>query len=71
LFLSLVGGLLGVAFGYFGSNTVSSANGWRVAIDASTILLAFSFSAVVGIFFGFYPALKASNLSPIEALRYE
>ncbi len=71
LFLSLVGGILGVAFGYFGSNAVSTANGWRVAIDTSTILLAFSFSAVVGIFFGFYPALKASNLSPIEALRYE
>jgi putative ABC transport system permease protein len=71
LFLSLVGGLLGVAFGFLGSNAVSSANGWRVEIDPSTVILAFSFSAVVGVFFGFYPAVKASNLSPIEALRYE
>lgn len=71
LFLSLVGGLLGVLFGVVGSNTVSSANGWRVVVDPSTVALAYSFSAVVGVFFGFYPALKASNLSPIEALRYE
>lgn len=71
LFLSLVGGLLGVVFGIVGSNVVSTANGWRVSIDTSTVLLAFSFSAVVGVFFGFYPALKASKLRPIEALRYE
>jgi putative ABC transport system permease protein len=71
LFLSLVGGLLGVAFGIGGSNWVSSVNGWRVQIDISTVMLAFSFSAIVGIFFGFYPAFKASQLSPIEALRYE
>ena len=71
LFLSLVGGLLGVIFGYTGSNIVSSQNGWRVLVEPSTVILAYSFSAVVGVFFGFYPALKASNLSPIEALRYE
>ncbi len=71
LFLSLVGGLIGVAFGFFGSNVVSEQNGWRVTVSSSTVTLAFSFSAVVGVFFGFYPALKASNLSPIEALRYE
>jgi putative ABC transport system permease protein len=71
LFLSLVGGLLGVLFGVVGSNAVSAANGWRVVILPATVTLAFSFSAVVGVFFGFYPALKASNLSPIEALRYE
>jgi putative ABC transport system permease protein len=71
LFLSLVGGLIGVAVGYGGSTAVSQANGWRVEVAPQTVLLAFSFSAVVGIFFGFYPALKASNLSPIEALRYE
>jgi putative ABC transport system permease protein len=71
LFLSLVGGLLGVLFGVLGSNAVSSSNGWRVSIEVPTVALAFSFSAVVGVFFGFYPALKASNLSPIEALRYE
>ncbi|GAB4464402.1 MAG: ABC transporter permease [Armatimonadaceae bacterium] len=71
LFLSLVGGLLGIAFGFGGSSFVANANGWRVETDPSAVMLAFSFSAIVGVFFGFYPALKASNLSPIEALRYE
>ena len=71
LFLSLVGGLLGVLFGVVGSNAVSATNGWRVVVEPATVALAYSFSAFVGIFFGFYPALKASNLSPIDALRYE
>jgi putative ABC transport system permease protein len=71
LFLSLVGGLLGVAAGVGGATAVSNANGWRVQVDPQTVALAFSFSAVVGVFFGFYPALKASQLSPIDALRYE
>jgi putative ABC transport system permease protein len=71
LFLSVVGGLLGVAFGIVGANLVSSSNGWRVTVAPESVLLAFSFSAVVGVFFGFYPALKAANLSPIDALRYE
>ena len=71
LFLSLVGGLIGVAFGIGGSRFIEQANGWRIAIQPQTVLLAFSFSAVVGVFFGFYPALKASRLHPIEALRYE
>jgi ABC-type antimicrobial peptide transport system permease subunit len=71
LFLSLVGGLLGVAFGFLGSAAIGKANNWRVVIQLTTVALAFSFSAVVGVFFGFYPALKASRLRPIEALRYE
>jgi putative ABC transport system permease protein len=71
LFLSLVGGLIGVGVGYFGSGVVGEQNGWRTVVAPGTVTLAFSFSAVVGVFFGFYPALKASNLSPIEALRYE
>ncbi|MCC6730121.1 MAG: ABC transporter permease [Chthonomonadales bacterium] len=71
LILSLTGGLLGVAFGIGGSRVVGTANGWPIVLEAQTILLAFSFSAVVGVFFGFYPALKASKLNPIEALRYE
>ena len=71
LFLSLVGGLLGVAFGVIGSTLVSQMNDWKVVIAPETTIMAFSFSALVGVFFGFYPALKASKLNPIEALRYE
>ena len=71
LFLSLVGGALGVLVGYFGSSAIGAQNGWRMVIEAQTVVLAFGFSAVVGVFFGFYPALKASRLNPIEALRYE
>jgi putative ABC transport system permease protein len=71
LFLSLVGGLLGVTFGVVGSTLVGSMNDWKVVIAPETTFMAFSFSALVGVFFGFYPALKASKLNPIEALRYE
>lgn len=71
LFLSLVGGVLGVLFGIGGSRVVAAVNDWRVVVNARTVVLAFSFSAVVGVFFGYYPAMKASRLNPIEALRYE
>lgn len=71
LFLSLVGGMLGVLAGIYGSQMVGTANNWKIALAYETTLLAFSFSALVGVFFGFYPALKASKLNPIEALRYE
>jgi len=71
ILLSLVGGLLGVAFGIAGAQLVQARNGWTIVLAPTTILLAFSFSAVVGIFFGFYPALKASKMNPIDALRYE
>ncbi len=64
-------GLLGVAFGVGGAKLVGNANDWTIVLLPSTIILAFSFSAIVGAFFGFYPAWKASRLNPIEALRYE
>lgn len=71
LFLSLVGGLIGVGVGVGGSQLVGQINQWKVVISPESVILAFSFSAIVGVFFGFYPALKASKLNPIEALRYE
>ena len=69
--LSLIGGLLGVVLGLCGSFAMSSYSQWKAIIDPQSVILAFSFSAAVGIFFGFYPAHKASQLDPIEALRHE
>ena len=69
--LSVLGGLIGVALGLLSSNLISRFAGWPVFVSPSSVALAFLFSGLVGIFFGFYPARKASGLSPIEALRYE
>jgi putative ABC transport system permease protein len=71
LTLSLVGGVAGIIIGISGSKILSMIAGWTTIISPLSILLAFSFSGLVGIFFGFYPAYKASLLDPIEALRYE
>lgn len=69
--LSVVGGLIGIALGLGTSRLLTAKMGWVTYVSADSILLAFLFSAAVGIFFGFYPARKASRLDPIEALRYE
>jgi putative ABC transport system permease protein len=69
--LSLIGGIIGIVMGLAGSYAIAYLAAWRTLINAQAILLAFGFSATVGIFFGFYPARKASRLNPIEALRYE
>jgi putative ABC transport system permease protein len=69
--LSLVGGLAGILLGVGVSETITHSLGWPVAITTASIVIAFAFSAAVGIFFGWYPARKAANLDPIEALRYE
>jgi len=69
--LSLVGGLAGILLGVAVSETITHSLGWPVAITTASIVIAFAFSAAVGIFFGWYPARKAANLDPIEALRYE
>ncbi|MEW5909808.1 MAG: ABC transporter permease [Thermodesulfobacteriota bacterium] len=71
VFLSLIGGLLGAILGIGGSLGMSAYGKWPAIIDFKSVLLAFGFSAAVGIFFGFYPARKASLLDPIEALRHE
>ena len=69
--LSLIGGIIGIALGVGGSNAINALAAWRTVLAPEAILLAFGFSAAIGIFFGFYPARKASRLDPIEALRYE
>ncbi len=69
--LSLVGGMLGIALGVGVSELLTTTLGWPVLVDHRAILLAFGFSAAVGVFFGWYPARKAAGLDPIEALRYE
>ena len=69
--LSLVGGIIGIVLGVGGSTAVSIIGEWPMVLQAHSILLAFGFSAMVGVFFGFYPARKAARLNPIEALRYE
>jgi putative ABC transport system permease protein len=69
--LSLLGGVLGIAFGVLGSSLVSKIAGWPTFVTSGSIFLSVIFSMVVGVFFGFYPARKASLLHPIEALRYE
>lgn len=71
LALSFLGGFLGIALGLSGSKAISFLAGWPTLISPSSIILAFAFSGAVGIFFGIYPARKASKLNPIEALRYE
>jgi putative ABC transport system permease protein len=69
--LAVLGGLIGIALGIGASAIVSSKGGLPVHVSPASIALAFGFSAAIGIFFGFYPARKASRLDPIDALRYE
>ncbi len=69
--LSLLGGIIGVGIGYLASAIISSNNGWVLLISPSATALSFGAAAMVGVFFGYYPARKAARLNPIEALRYE
>jgi len=69
--MSLLGGLIGIIFGVVASNLVSRFAGWPTFVTPQSIIMAVSFSMAVGVFFGFYPARKASSLNPIDALRYE
>ena len=69
--LSSIGGLIGIALGLATSQLLSAIAHWPTLISLGSIVVAFFFSAAVGIFFGFYPARQAASLDPIEALRYE
>jgi putative ABC transport system permease protein len=71
VFLATVGGVIGVATGVAGAKTVGAVMGWPILIETGSAATAFVFSALVGMFFGFYPAWRASKLNPIDCLRYE
>ncbi len=69
--LSTLGGMIGIGFGVAGATAVGELNNWPIYITPSSVVISFAFSAAVGLFFGFYPALRASRLNPIDCLRYE
>jgi ABC-type antimicrobial peptide transport system permease subunit len=69
--LSLIGGAIGVVLGAIATWAVGQFAGWQVSMTLNSIVLAAGFSALVGVFFGFYPARRASQLLPIQALRHE
>ena len=71
ILLSGIGGLLGVFLGIGGAIALSNFSQFQVSITPWSIIVAFAFATMVGIFFGLHPARKASRLRPIEALRYE
>ena len=71
VFMSVAGGVAGILIGIFVSKAISLITGWQTPISLVAVGIGFLFSAVVGIFFGFYPARKAANFDPIQALRYE
>jgi putative ABC transport system permease protein len=69
--LSSLGGIIGILIGVGASELVSMKTGWPILVSPTSVVVAVVFSAAVGMFFGFYPARKAAQLDPIEALRYE
>jgi putative ABC transport system permease protein len=69
--LSCVGGFFGAILGIAGAKIVGNLQNWPIMITESSVAVSFIFSALVGVFFGFYPAFRAANLNPIQCLRYE
>lgn len=71
ILISMIGGLAGIGLGFFGAQLMARFLGWPAYVNAVAVGLAFGLSVAVGIFFGWYPALRAAQLDPIDALRYE
>jgi putative ABC transport system permease protein len=71
IMLCVLGGLAGVALGIGIAVAIAELAGWPIFVSPAAILIAFTFAGAIGVFFGFYPAHKASRLNPIEALRFE
>jgi putative ABC transport system permease protein len=69
--ISILGGLIGIAFGFTLSRLIAAAAGWSTVVSASSIAVAFGVSVGIGLVFGIYPAMQAARLDPIEAIRYE
>jgi len=69
--ISIVGGLIGVGFGFSLSKVIAAAAGWSTVVTWSSIAVAFGVSVFIGLLFGIYPAVQAAKLDPIEAIRYE
>jgi putative ABC transport system permease protein len=67
----VVGGLIGIALGFIASNITTRMLEWRTVVSPGAITLAFGTALLIGVFFGFYPAHRASRLDPIDALRFE
>jgi putative ABC transport system permease protein len=71
IILSIMGGLLGIVLGYIIAKGAGSLMDTEAYVKTQSVVLAFAVCFVIGVFFGWYPARKAANLNPIEALRYE
>ena len=71
LVISLVAGVIGIVSGLLITRLITAVAGWRTVVTPSSIIISFAVCTIIGIFFGWYPARKAANLNPIDALRYE